>query len=331
MKKLLLFAAMMLAAGPGLVQAQGNRQKAPRPAPAGPAMAERAELEREDQMEESKADTKKEARKPKMVSAEEWGSQPKPFHDEYKHTPQRVLIHHAGVEWKEGNDPFKTISGLQSWGQREKGWMDVPYHFQIAPDGTIFEGRSLEYRPDTNTTFDPTGHINVELMGNFEVQRVSEAQLRSAAEITAWLIDEYDMKVEEIQGHKDVAETACPGKDLYRYLHDGPFNGWVEAALAGKRPKVELLPPAEGGPEVMIPGTKENWLAKKQQVQQKAEQELKKAGDEAKKAGEEAKDAGEKAWKDAKEAGRKAKEEAGRAKKELENATSKPAKDKVKK
>lgn len=195
------------------------------------------------------------AHKPPMVTAEEWGSEPDEFPAEYIHTPKAIIIHHTGVVWKEGQDPKKSVKNLQTWGAAEKGWHDVPYHFMIAPDGTILEGRSLKYRPDTNTEFDTTGYINVEVMGNFEEQRVSAAQLQSAALICAWLSDEYNMNPQEIKGHKDVsAITVCPGKDLFRYMHEGPFEEWVEIARLGKLPAVELLAPMPDGPTAMIPG-----------------------------------------------------------------------------
>src|SRR6266513_83590 len=79
--------------------------------------------------------------KPPIVSAKEWGSAPQPIPDSRKQTPQYVTIHHAGVLWEAKVPPATFVKNMQSWGQREKKWPDLPYHFLIAPDGTIFEGR----------------------------------------------------------------------------------------------------------------------------------------------------------------------------------------------
>ncbi|MBI1291111.1 N-acetylmuramoyl-L-alanine amidase [bacterium] len=192
---------------------------------------------------------------PTVVSAAQWGSKPHEFPESYRQTPKMVLIHHAGEMWKAGSDPEQKLRNLQTWGFNEKKWMDVPYHFLISPDGRIFEGRSVDFKPDTNTNFDTTGYINVQLWGNFEEQRVTLAQLKSVVGTTAMLIDRYDMPKDAFTTHKDVAEgqTSCPGKDFHRYIESGLFKQWVEDSLKGKTPAIELLPPLEGGPTEMTP------------------------------------------------------------------------------
>lgn len=188
--------------------------------------------------------------RPPIIAAEAWGSQPANFPAGYEHEPKVVLLHHAGELWKTGADPAERLRALQSWGKRDKDWADVPYHFIIAPDGRIFEGRSMQYRPDTNTDFDTTGYINVELLGNFEEQRVSRPQLDAAVALTAWLADELDSPTDQIQTHKGVApgQTSCPGKDFLRYIDGGHFARWVNAERTGEEANVQLLPPAENGP-----------------------------------------------------------------------------------
>ena len=91
--------------------------------------------------------------RPPIVSAAEWGSQPQPIPATRKHTPRYVTIHHAGVLWQAKVTPEAFVRDMQSWGQKEKGWPDLPYHFLIAPDGQIFEGRPLIYEPESNTKY----------------------------------------------------------------------------------------------------------------------------------------------------------------------------------
>jgi hypothetical protein len=191
--------------------------------------------------------------KPAIVSAAEWGSKPEPIPDSRRQVPKYITIHHAGVLWKAGDEPVKSLRGLQAYGQKEKKWPDLPYHFLIAPDGRIFAGRPVEYEPETNTAYKTNGHIGVELMGNFEEQRPSREQLESVVKLVAWLAQEYRIDPKNIGGHKDRAETQCPGKDFYRYFQDGQLMGWIRAAMEGKDVKVEPGPPLPGGPTVEIP------------------------------------------------------------------------------
>jgi hypothetical protein len=193
------------------------------------------------------------APKPAIVPTSEWGSKPQPIPDSRKHVPKFITIHHAGVPWKAGDDPVKKLVGLQTWGQREKKWPDLPYHFLIAPDGRIFAGRPVEYEPETNTEYKVAGHIGVELWGDFLRQRPSREQLQSLVKLTAWLAQEHKIDLKNIGAHRDRAKTLCPGRDLYRYFEDGSFLKWVSAAMAGNEPNVEPGPPLKDGPTVEIP------------------------------------------------------------------------------
>jgi hypothetical protein len=192
--------------------------------------------------------------KPPTVLREDWGSKPKPIGDDHKHTPKQITIHHAGVDWKTGRDPAEVVRAVQKYGQEQKNWPDLPYHFMIAPDGKIFEARPLEYEPESNTKYELKGHIGIELMGNFETQRPSEIQVKRCVALVAWLCQEYKIDPSQIAGHRDRAEkqTVCPGKDFYRYLQDGQFVGWVRQKLAGEKPDIKLGEPLKGGPTVVV-------------------------------------------------------------------------------
>jgi N-acetyl-anhydromuramyl-L-alanine amidase AmpD len=144
---------------------------------------------------------------------------------------------------------------MQGWGQRDKGWPDLPYHFMIAPNGQIYEARPIEYEGETNTNYDLAGHILVELMGNFETQRPSPNQIVSLVHMLAWLCQEYDCDPNEICGHCDAApgQTSCPGRDLHRYIADGQLAQWVSAKLRGETPRIVIGAPLPDGPTEAIP------------------------------------------------------------------------------
>ncbi len=196
--------------------------------------------------------------RPEIVPAEEWGSDPDPIPEERRHTPRYLTVHHAGVVWNEGDDPVTRLQNLQSWGKSDRDWPDLPYHFLIAPDGRIFEGRSLEYEPETNTDYDTMGHIGIQLWGSFGVQRASIEQVESLVELLAWLADKHEIDPGTIQGHMDVAQTACPGTDLYRYIADGTVSRWTREKIQGRDPGIGLKPPLPDGPTEIIPGGSES-------------------------------------------------------------------------
>jgi hypothetical protein len=185
-----------------------------------------------------------------IVTREEWKSDPAPIPDDRKHTPQFITLHHAGVLWTNSQTPETFIRNMQAWGKRRPEieqpprntfWPDLAYHYLIAPDGRIFEGRPVEYEPESNTPYELAGNIGVELMGDFNQQRPSLAQLESAVRLTAWLMDEHDIEADQVRTHRDAApgRTECPGRDFYRYFADGSFRTWVRSVYEGRQLKID--------------------------------------------------------------------------------------------
>lgn len=144
-----------------------------------------------------------------------------------ENTVQRITIHHTAVAQKPGIAIEKKLQGLQSFSQSESRlasgklkpvWIDVPYHFYIAVDGKIAEGRPIQIVSDTNTEYDPTGHATIVLEGNFETEQPSTGQLDSLQALVTWLTGHYKVPAEFIKAHNDYAKTACPGVNLKKLL-----------------------------------------------------------------------------------------------------------------
>lgn len=160
-----------------------------------------------------------------------WGAlDPKPFKI---HVPTRITIHHEGEYLSPDSNAAEKIKKTQVWGMgKDRNWADIPYHFMIDAHGKIYEGRNVYTAGETNTTYDPSGHLLITCLGNFEEQKLTEAQLKSLVNLLAYCCDKYQISPQTIKGHKDYAETLCPGKDLYKYLQDGSLIKQVEEVLA---------------------------------------------------------------------------------------------------
>ena len=165
-----------------------------------------------------------------MVSREQWGwvagerSLP-------EHSINKITIHHGGEDFSADKDVIEYLRPLQSWSRSEKKWIDIPYHFMIDLKGTIYEARPINLPGDTNTGYDVRGHALICVIGNYENQILSEQQLHSLINLTAFLAKQFGVSVDSIKGHKDYSETLCPGKDLYRYLQDGTIVKAVKMKL----------------------------------------------------------------------------------------------------
>lgn len=144
---------------------------------------------------------------------------------------KRITIHHGGVEFNDSTHVQAHVRELQDWSRSEKHWIDIPYHFMIDLQGTIYEARPINYPGDTNTDYDPRGHALIEVMGNYEVQKLKPVQLKALVHLTAFLARTFGVDTSDVRGHKDYTETLCPGKDLYRYLQDGTIRKQVAELL----------------------------------------------------------------------------------------------------
>lgn len=150
------------------------------------------------------------------------------------HEITHVTLHHTGsVEpLRPSDDPVQKLRGLQSWGASDRNWWDVPYHFLIDLDGNVYEGRDWRYMGETNTTYDPSGHFLISVIGNYGRQEATSEQVDAIADLMAWAITRFDLPLERIGGHYNYAGTTCPGEHLRKYLEDGTFRRMVAERVA---------------------------------------------------------------------------------------------------
>ena len=161
-----------------------------------------------------------------LITQEDWGGTDS-VDSSLEHEISYITIHHGGEIFPDEKNTVTYLQNLQKWSRSDRKWNDIPYHYVIARDGKIYEGRPLNYRGDTNTTYDPTGHALVVLLGNFEEQEVKSEQIKSLKTVTAYLAKQESVPTEKIKTHKDYAETLCPGKKLTGYLNTRDWNSFL--------------------------------------------------------------------------------------------------------
>lgn len=149
------------------------------------------------------------------------------------HRITHVTLHHTGSRepLRPNEDAAAKLRGLQSWGAAERNWWDVPYHYLLDLEGRIYEGRDWRYMGETNTTYDPGGHFLISVIGNYELQEPTAAQLASIADMMAWAIREFDLPLDRIGGHYNYTTTSCPGQHLRKHLENGNLRRMVAARL----------------------------------------------------------------------------------------------------
>lgn len=125
-----------------------------------------------------------------------------------------ILLHHSAADI--GN--LKTIRKLHI---EERGWPDIAYHFVInnGSRGTtageveisnLWKDRSPNL--STQNNYINRFGIAIVLVGNFEKRPIPELQRAALIHLLARLMKEHKIPINHIIGHRDVQQTACPGK-----------------------------------------------------------------------------------------------------------------------
>lgn len=117
------------------------------------------------------------------------------------------------------DDEEKAMRLLDQIGQDRFGG-GISYTWLIPPSGRIYEGHGVD-RQGAHTGGRNDRARAICFIGNYDTHKPTAAQVRSAA----WLLQESKrrgwLKAARLNGgHRDVKETACPGRHAYERIDD---------------------------------------------------------------------------------------------------------------
>ncbi len=127
-----------------------------------------------------------------------------------------IVVHHSAT-------PTGGAAAFDAM-HRAKGWDELGYDFVIG-NGTDTGDGQIEVGPrwtkqkqgahakTPDNKFNEYG-IGICLVGNFDNQRPTPAQLRSLTQLSAYLMHTYHIGVSNILGHRDTKATECPGRNI---------------------------------------------------------------------------------------------------------------------
>jgi N-acetyl-anhydromuramyl-L-alanine amidase AmpD len=161
-----------------------------------------------------------------------------------------IVLHHTATD--HGSVEAIHESHLQ------KKWLGIGYHFVIGngsgmEDGAIeptFRWREQLHGAHAGDDEYNQHGIGIALVGNFETDRPSAAQLAAIKRLVGALRAAYGIPTDRVLGHSDVKTTACPGRyfpltDVSRsfapeFLSHGLRPGAADAAGWSPRPAARL-------------------------------------------------------------------------------------------
>jgi hypothetical protein len=168
-----------------------------------------------------------------IVTRSAWGGLPAAA-EMRPHEIHSITIHHTAGRINRDKPLAQKMRDLQTFsqcacplgnGRVKAAWADIPYHYFVDHEGMVAEGRDVRFAGDTNTAYDPAGHLLIVLEGNFEEEEPTTAQIATLRRLVDGFRARYGVPAERIDGHRDHAPTLCPGEKLYEMIPELRGNG----------------------------------------------------------------------------------------------------------
>ncbi|MEF2175701.1 MAG: N-acetylmuramoyl-L-alanine amidase [Candidatus Absconditabacteria bacterium] len=163
--------------------------------------------------------------------------------NQIKNRKESIIIHHTVDDYTklaDKNAVKEKIRNIYKYHALNKLRGDIGYNFIIDHFGNIYEGKAGGPGvTGAHSSRNNRPSIGISLIGNFEIQNPTEAQLKSLVALSSALAKKYnidpygkstyhkdsnnypyltDLNDFKIVGHRDTGTTACPGKNMYSKL-----------------------------------------------------------------------------------------------------------------
>jgi uncharacterized protein with LGFP repeats len=171
-------------------------------------------------------------------------------------TPTALVVHHTVTT----NDYTQAqaasyVRAVYTYHTRSRGWSDIGYNLLVDRFGTVYEGRYGDFArgvTGAHTAGFNQGTIGVSLLGNYDVVQPPAAVLAALGRAGAWVAERWGfdprgtvtltshgsprfragthVTVSRMPGHRDLGQTACPGRYAYAALPDVRTDAWHRLA-----------------------------------------------------------------------------------------------------
>ena len=152
-----------------------------------------------------------------------WTTQPPNLAEMYvMNGVNQITIHHSGFkntfETDSWQDTVTSIEGIREFHVgHDRQWADIAYHFVVDHVGRVWQGRPLVYQ-GAHAKNHNDHNLGIVLMGNFDLQVPSAAQLAALSSFITFLRDLYAIAWTDIHTHGELVKTGCPGKMLQSFM-----------------------------------------------------------------------------------------------------------------
>lgn len=136
----------------------------------------------------------------------------------------KLTVHHtAGAmnsdAWKPTANALEGIRGFHAGSAAtDRHWADIAYHFAVDRAGRVWQARPLVYQ-GAHARGHNEHNLGIVLLGDFETQSPSAAQLWSLGAFISFVRTLYRIPLPSIYTHGELGQTSCPGKKLQSFMN----------------------------------------------------------------------------------------------------------------
>ena len=154
----------------------------------------------------------------------------------------RITIHHDGMDAFAStgeSDAARRLEMIRAAHitRRPQPFADIGYHYVIDPAGRVWEARNVRYQ-GAHVQDHNEHNLGIMVMGNFDLQRPTPAATSALDRFTAAQMRAYRVPIGRVYTHQELNPTACPGRNLQRYMLASRQGGPLRLAAAEARLEV---------------------------------------------------------------------------------------------
>jgi N-acetyl-anhydromuramyl-L-alanine amidase AmpD len=117
---------------------------------------------------------------------------------------RELVVHHSAVA------PSAGPARIAQYHVKNLDWPGIGYHYVVSDDGIVYETNRLTTVSNQSAGMN-TRSVGICFLGNFNKKSPPPAQIQSGAHLLAWLMQELDLDLDAVKGHREHMQTACPG------------------------------------------------------------------------------------------------------------------------
>jgi hypothetical protein len=146
----------------------------------------------------------------------------------------RITVHHSAIpngNLRSQGDVARMLNGIRNEHMNRKGepFGDIGYHFIVDPAGRVWEGRATNLQ-GAHVSKNNEHNLGIMVLGNFQNQTPTSSATATLDSFIKYQMQRYNISVNRVYTHQEIGKSACPGRNLQRFMDQTRSRGVLARA-----------------------------------------------------------------------------------------------------